>query len=77
MKLKKILSVALLSLILTGCTATIQKLKETGQGIVPPGEKREEKKDPADMSLEEIEKELNEMGELEFEEDLESIEEEL
>ena len=67
-----------LVLLLTGCTVQINEPKkkvETQRSGTEVSEK--EKKDPSEMSLEEIEEELESMEEIEVEEDLDALDEEL
>ncbi len=77
----KIVLLMVCSLLLTGCTAQIQELK---QKVQPKEELEEtveeteaEPKDPSEMSLDEIEKELEGMDDISVDKDLGKIEEEL
>lgn len=74
--LKKIILILLTGFLLTGCTA---KTEET---IVPDEAEttpvyQEEEPNPAEMSLDEVEENLEELESKEFEADLEEIGEEL
>lgn len=63
---------------LTGCTAQINEPKQKVETQKSGTEVSEgEKKDPSEMSLEEIEEELESMEEIEAEEDLDVLDEEL
>ncbi|HUV46503.1 MAG TPA: hypothetical protein VMW29_00055 [Candidatus Bathyarchaeia archaeon] len=77
--LTKIILISFLALVLTGCTAKISELKEQVQnkGVEQEEVGEEAKKEPTDMSLEEIEQELEEMDDPEVEADLEAIDKEL
>ena len=77
--LSKIILVTFLSLLLAGCTTKIDQLKEQIQnkGVKQEEVGEEAKKDPEDMSLDEIEQELEGMEDSEVEADLEAIDKEL
>lgn len=80
MKLRDIVYFFLLSLFLAGCTVQGEKFKGKTELIKEKNgavEEKEAKKDPADMSLGEIEDELNQMEDLEIEEDLDALNDEL
>lgn len=81
-KIKNIFLLFSLVFVLTGCTARIEEIRqkatqpETEEKIVEEEVVKEDLQDPKDMSLDELEEELEGMEELEIEEDLDKIEEE-
>lgn len=78
LKTKNIIIFISLILFLTGCTAQVEELKEKVQTQKSGTEvSEEEKKDPAEMSLDELEEELESMEDIEVEEDLDDLDEEL
>jgi len=82
-KIKNIFLIAVLALLLTGCAAKVEELRQkiqTKKGVEKETieeVEEEAKKDPSEMSLEEIEEELEGMKDIEVDEGLDEIEEEL
>jgi len=77
-KCKNIIIFSALVLLLTGCTVQINEPKQKVETQKSGAEVSEgEKKDPSEMSLEEIEEELESMEDIEVEEDLDALDEEL
>jgi cell division protein FtsB len=88
-KIESIFLISFLALFLTACQADLDELQEKTKAVREQketaseeveetvGESADWQKDPQDMSLDEIEEELNDMEDLEIDEDLDNIEEEL